>query len=87
MPRVFVPPLVRPLTDGNAEVEANGANVREVVENLELRFPGIRNRLCADDGLKPGLAVSVDGQVTSLGLWQQVSENSEIHFLPAIGGG
>ena len=37
--------------------------------------------------LKPGLAVSVDTQLARFGLSQAVSENSEVHFLPAISGG
>src|SRR5262249_31913987 len=87
MPRVFIPPLMRSLTDGAEQVEGPGANVRQIVANLEARHPGIRERLCEGDVLKPGLAVAVDGNVTSLGLLQKVQEASEVHFLPAIGGG
>ena len=87
MVRVFLPPLVRELTEGKDEVEAEGSNVRQVVASLEARFPGIRDRLCVGDDIKPGLAVAVDGQVSQFGLWQPVGENSEIQFLPAIGGG
>jgi hypothetical protein len=35
----------------------------------------------------PGLAVVVDGETSQLGLLAQVREDSEIHFLPALGGG
>lgn len=87
MPRVFIPPLMRSLTDGAEQVEIPGASVRQIVANLEARYPGIRERLCEGDTLKPGLAVAVDGNVTSLGLLQKVQEGSEVHFLPAIGGG
>ncbi len=87
MPRVFIPPLARPLTGGFDELDVEGTNVRQVIEELERRFPGIGSRLCDDDGLKPGLTVAVDGNVSSLGLLQKLRENSEVHFLPAIGGG
>ncbi|HVV99663.1 MAG TPA: MoaD/ThiS family protein [Planctomycetaceae bacterium] len=87
MPRVFIPPLLRPLAEGAEEVEVAGTTVRQVVENLNARFPGIRERLCSDGELQPGLAVAVDGQVSSLGLLQKVQPASEVHFLPAIGGG
>jgi hypothetical protein len=33
------------------------------------------------------LAVSVDGEIAILGLLERVSDDSEIHFVPAIGGG
>ena len=87
MPQVFIPPLLKPLTAGEEIVSVEGNNVRQVVEALEQRFPGIREKLCEDDELKPGLTVAVDGNVSSLGLLQKVNENSEVHFLPAIGGG
>ena len=87
MPRVFIPPLLKPLTAGEEIVEVEAKNVRLVIEELENRFPGIREKLCEEDELKPGLTVAVDGNVSSLGLLQKVSDDSEVHFLPAIGGG
>jgi molybdopterin synthase sulfur carrier subunit len=87
MPRVFIPPLLRPLTGDVEEVTVDAKNVRQVIDMLESQFPGIKSRLCDDDGLKPDLSVAVDGNVSSLGLLQHVRENSEVHFLPAIGGG
>lgn len=87
MPRVFIPPLLKPLTAGEEIVEVNANNVRQVIEELESRFPGIREKLCDEDELKPGLTVAVDGNVSSLGLLQKVGDDSEVHFLPAIGGG
>lgn len=59
----------------------------ELVDALEVRFPGIKDRLCSDGELKPALAVTVDHDVSSLGLQQKVNVGSEVHFLPAIGGG
>ena len=87
MPRVFIPPLLRPLTGDVEEVTVDAKNVRQVVAALESQFPGIESRLCDDEGLQPGLTVAVDGNISSLGLLQKVGENSEVHFLPAIGGG
>ena len=87
MPHVFIPPLLRSLTGDVEDIKVTATNVRQVVGALESRFPGIQSRLCDDDGLKPGLTVAVDGNVSSLGLLQKVAENSEVHFLPAIGGG
>ncbi len=54
---------------------------------MENRFPGIRAKLCDEDELKPGLTVAVDSNVSSIGLLQKLSDDSEVHFLPAIGGG
>ena len=35
----------------------------------------------------PGIAIIVDGISGGMGMLEQVMENSEVHFLPAIGGG
>ena len=87
MARVFIPPQLRDLTSGAGEVSADGATVREVVEALEVQFPGLRARLCRDDELAPALQVSVDHVMSQRGLRAKVSPHSEIHFLPAFGGG
>lgn len=87
MPRVFIPPLLKPLTGGVASVEIVADNVREVIEELERQFPGVHQRLIEDGELKPGFTVAVDGNVSAVGLLQKIGENSEVHFLPAIGGG
>jgi len=87
MPRVFIPPLLQTLTGEVKEIDVSGANVRHAIAELETRYPGIQERLCDGDALKPGLAVAVDGNVSSLGLLQKLGAESEVHFLPAIGGG
>jgi len=87
MPTVFIPAELRKLTGDVDRVSVAGTNVRQVVENLEAAHPGIKARLCAEGDLRPGLAVAVDGAVSTLGMLQKVGEASEVHFLPAIGGG
>jgi molybdopterin synthase sulfur carrier subunit len=84
---VWIPPLLRDLTGGQETVVVPGANVRQLIEGLEELHPGLRDRLCEGDRLKPGVAVTVDGLVAPLGIYQVVQPNSEVHFLPAIGGG
>ena len=87
MPQVFIPPLLRDLTAGVDQVSVAGRTVRQVINSLDERFPGIRDRLCAGDQLRPGLAIAINGTVASKGLLQPVAEGSEVHILPAIGGG
>lgn len=87
MARVHLQPQLRDLTAGQAEVAAAGENLREVIASLDAAHPGIAARLTRDGAIAPGIAVSIDGIVTSRGLLAPVAANSEIHFLPAIGGG
>jgi molybdopterin synthase sulfur carrier subunit len=85
--RVWIPPLVRDLTAGQQVVTVPGARVDEVIGELDRLFPGIKDRLCDGDALRPGLAVVVDTGVARHGLREPVGPDSEVHFLPAIGGG
>ena len=75
------------LTNGQEVVAARGSTLREVIENLQQQFPDIRDRLCDEDRIKPGIAVSVDGELSQDGMRARVNETSELHFLPAISGG
>jgi molybdopterin converting factor small subunit len=87
MPRVFIPPQLRDLTGGNAELEIDGGSVREVVAALDSRYAGIAGRLCQRGELSPALQVSIDGTLSRRGLDAKVAAGSEVHFLPVFGGG
>ena len=87
MALVFIPSLMQPLTGGKDRVEVSGSTVRQVVESLEAEYPGIRDRLVEDRRIKPNIAVAVDGEISPLGMLEKVGPDSEVHFLPAIGGG
>jgi len=86
MPRVFIPAQLRDLTEGLAEIELAGNNLGDVLEAFESRFPGVTDRIRDHDQLSPSLQVSVDQDLTR-SLSTTVQPDSEIHFLPAIGGG
>jgi sulfur-carrier protein len=87
MARVHIQPQLRDLTAGMSEIDAPGATLREVIAALDAAFPGIAARLVRDGQLVPSLAVSIDGVVTSRGMLARVTPESEVHFLPSIGGG
>ena len=87
MALIFVPSLMQSLTDGKQRVEIGGANVRQIIDNLEQEFPGFKDRVVEDSRVEPNISIAVDGEITPLGLIQKVSPDSEIHFLPAISGG
>ena len=89
MPEVWIPPRMQALTGGKQQVQVAGRTVRQVMNNLDQEFPGIKEYLydAEEDDLVAGIAVIVDGEVSQLGLLERVGENSEVHFLPAIGGG
>ena len=87
MALVFIPSQMQPLTDGQARVDVNGTNVKQIIENLDVIYPGFIDRLLDEGNIKPSISIAVDGDITTMGLIEKVSPNSEVHFLPAISGG
>tara|TARA_B100001765_G_scaffold195280_1_gene144623 strand:+ start:108 stop:344 length:237 start_codon:yes stop_codon:yes gene_type:complete len=75
------------LCNGEQKLIIEGANLRQVIDNLDLQYAGFKDRLVEDGKIKPNISVAVDGEITPLGMIQKVNTNSEIHFLPAISGG
>lgn len=87
MPVVYIPTLMRDLTGGAEKVTVEGSTLRQVVNDLESRYPGARSRLCKEDRIRPDVAVAVDGEITRQGMLQAVRPDSEVHFVPAVSGG
>ena len=87
MAHVFIPPAIRSLTGGQQIVDIHGTTVGEVIDNLDEKFPGTKDRICRNGSVRPGLSIVVGGSVSGLGLLQHVEPQDEIHFLPSIGGG
>ena len=87
MPIVFIPALLRELTGGQTRVQVPGATVREVIENLEARYPGMHERLVEESRLRPNITVVVDGVPGAKRLRTPVGEDSEVHFIPSMSGG
>ncbi len=75
------------LTDGKHNVEIEGETVRQVVDALETRYPGFKDRIVENDRIKTEIAVAIDGEIVTAGLRAKVGPDSEVHFLPALAGG
>lgn len=88
MAEVWIPPKMQPLTDGSRTVQVEGETVRQIVNNLERRFPGTKKLLCdeASEDLLPAAFVIVDGKVNQLGMLERVQEHSHVHLFPAPDG-
>ncbi|MCB1019008.1 MAG: MoaD/ThiS family protein [Acidobacteria bacterium] len=87
MATVFIPTMLQPLAGGRKTVEVAGATVGDLIRNLDAIHPGIQARLVDGDALRSNLAVAVDGEVSVFGLLEDVPEDAEVHFIPAISGG
>ena len=87
MPTIWIPTPLRDLTHGKASVAVAGSSVREAIENLEAGYPGVKQRLCEGDKVRPNISVFVDGHVSHLKMREKLTDDSEVHFLIAISGG
>ena len=89
MTRVRIPPTLREQVGGERQVEADGDTVRELLDDLMARFPGLRPQLVEDDDIAPFVNVYVEGEdVRTLdGLDTSVDHGSTVILLPAMAGG
>jgi sulfur-carrier protein len=90
MAQVRIPTPLRKYTQGKDEVEVTGSSVREVIDNLEATYPGIRERICDDKGaVRRFVNVFVaDEDIRFLdNLDTQVAAGDAVDIIPAIAGG
>ena len=87
MPTLFIPAPLRDLTQGKSSVVLSGSSVREAIESLEAQYPGVKERLCDGEKIRPNISVVVDGHVSHLKMREKLTEESEVHFVIAISGG
>lgn len=90
MTTVRIPSPLRRYTNGQSKVECTGANISELIENLEAQYPGVKARLCDDNGqIKRYVNVFVnDEEIRSLqGSATQLSDKDEVSIIPAMAGG
>lgn len=87
MATVVIPALLRKFTNGVERADVPGRTIRELVRNLDERFPGIAEQLIDSGDIRPSIAVSIDGDIATGGVLDAVADESEVHFIPALGGG
>ncbi|HID36113.1 MAG TPA: MoaD/ThiS family protein [Ghiorsea sp.] len=87
---VRIPTPLRKLTGGADEVSIEGATISELIDNLEAAHPGMKARLCDDNGdirrfvnvyLNDEDVRFLDGGNTAL------KDSDEVSIVPAIAGG
>ncbi len=88
--KVLVPTPLQKFTDNQATIECSASNVGELIDALEGNFPGIKSRLCDEEG-KPRRFLNfyvntedirfLEGTNTSL------KDGDEVSIVPAVAGG
>ena len=82
-------PLYR-LTGGLSVVEAQGDTVSDMLQDLEMRFPGLKDQLCEAGGaVRPSIHIFVNGEDIRFlaGLQTRLEDQARISIIMAIAGG
>lgn len=90
MALVRIPTPLQSLTGNKGEVEAQGLTVIELIEDLEKNHPGLKSRICDDEGsIRRFVNIYVnDEDIRFLeGKDTKVEDNAEVSIVPAIAGG
>lgn len=88
--KVRIPTPLQKVTKNQPEVAVSAKNVKELLENLERQFPGIRDRLCDESG-RVRRFVNIYLNEEDIRFLKQEStplkDGDEISIVPAIAGG
>jgi molybdopterin converting factor small subunit len=70
----------RRFSGGAAEVDVTARNVKQLIAELDARFPGL-------GAILEICAVAIDGEVVNDAAYEPVPEGAEIYFVPKAAGG
>jgi molybdopterin converting factor small subunit len=89
MAAVRIPPTLRAEVGGARELEARGATVAEVIDDLVERYPPLAEQLLSGGELAPFVNVYLGGEDvrTRDGLETPVADGDQLILLPAMAGG
>lgn len=87
--KVRIPTPLRTLTNGQDEVHAEGATVRAIIDHLEAQYPGLKDRVCDDKGVRRFVNVFLNEEDIRFleGLESPVKAGDSVEIIPAIAGG
>lgn len=81
MARIVFNGNFRKLANDTSELELDVRDVRGLFRELGKRFPELAPHL------EEGVALAINGVIFQEALYAEIPPDSEVHLLPAIGGG
>jgi len=90
MPSVRIPTPLRRLTGEKDEVDIDASNVGDLIEELENQFPGIKERLCDENGeVRRFINLYVNNEDIRFldGVSTGLNKDDIVSIIPAIAGG
>jgi MoaD family protein len=88
--KVLIPTPLQKFTNDQATLECSGSSVAELLESLEQNFPGIKSRLCDEQGQPRrflNLYVNSEDIRFLEGTDTPLKEGDEVSIVPAVAGG
>jgi molybdopterin synthase sulfur carrier subunit len=87
---VSFPSALRSRVGGCSTVIAKGRTIREIIDDLDQRFPGLRFNLCYETGqLRPYVNIFLERENIRYiqGLDTPISQSASVAILPSVAGG
>jgi len=85
--KVLLPTPLASYTSHRREVEASGATLAELLEDLDRRYPGLRFRVIDEqDAIRPHIKIFVN-RVQACGIDRALAPEDEILVVAALSGG
>ena len=86
---VRIPTILRIYTGGEKAVNADGANLSALIDDLEGNHPGLKDRLIDNGDLRRFVNVYINDEDVRFigGLEAELSDGDQVVVLPAVAGG
>jgi len=88
--KVRIPTPLRKITNGKDEVSASGKNIKELIDDIERQYPGLKERICESDGkLRRFVNIYVNDEDIRFksNVDTELKTGDEVSIIPAIAGG
>ena len=87
---IRIPTTLRPLTEGSTQVAADGATIGELIDDLDAKHPGFKEKILDDSGsIRKFVNIFLEDEDTKYldGLDTSVTDNQTVSIVPAVAGG
>ena len=86
---VKIPSQLRGVTEGEGEIEVEGATVGDALDAVFAAHEGLKDRITEDGDLRRFVNVYVSGEDIRFqdGLDTEITDGDEVTILPAVAGG
>ena len=88
--KVRIPTPLRSLTKGQSLVEVSGNNIGELINQIEIQYPGFKTRICDEDNqIRRFVNIYLNEEDIRFKEGQEtiLNEGDEVSIIPAIAGG